>query len=222
MAYQAPKGGFRTFLIIWLSQSVSVFGSALTYFAVNIWLVESAYPRPEQGGQLAWALATLGIAWSLPYIAFTPLAGAFADRHDRKRIMLAMDVTNGILSALTAGLMAAGLLNIWLLVILISLSGLAGSVHGSAFDASYAMLVTDEQLPRANGMMQTMGALSSLLSPAAAAALITLPAIARRGALGGGLGSLLGPIKEGAALAIGVDAATFLLAAAVLAPLFVP
>ena len=40
--YQAPPNGFRTFVIVWMTQSISVFGSALTWFAVTVWLTQSS------------------------------------------------------------------------------------------------------------------------------------------------------------------------------------
>lgn len=222
MPYEAPPGGFRTFVIVWVSQSVSVFGSAMTYFAINIWLVQSVYPRPEQRAELAWALAALGLALALPAVVATPVAGALADRLDRKRLMLATDLANGVLMALTAYLMAAGHLEFWALLAIAALLSATGAVHGSAFDTSYAMLVRDDQLPRANGMMQTMWSLAAVLAPAAAATLVALPALARQGFLTGAAGGLLERVREGAALAIAIDAATFFLAAAVLAFLFIP
>src|SRR5437868_13274997 len=90
-AYEPPPNGFRTFLVVWITQSVSVFGSALTYFAINIWLTQTLYPRPDQKPQLALALSALGLAMALPMLVAGPIAGAWADRHDRKRTMLTMD-----------------------------------------------------------------------------------------------------------------------------------
>ncbi len=76
VTYDAPPNGFRTFLILWASQAVSVFGTALTLFAVNIWLVQVVYPLPEQKSELAWSLAALGMVSGLAAIAATPIAGA--------------------------------------------------------------------------------------------------------------------------------------------------
>ena len=86
--YQPPPNGWRTFLIVWATQSVSVFGSALTLFAVNIWLTQTLYPLPEQKPQLSLALAAMSLAFALPTVFGAPLAGAWADRHDRKRTMI--------------------------------------------------------------------------------------------------------------------------------------
>lgn len=61
-----------------------------------------------------------------------------------------------------------------------------------------------------------------MLSPALAASIIALPALARAGALPPALGSVLGRLENGVPLAFGLDAASFLLAATVLALLHIP
>jgi DHA3 family macrolide efflux protein-like MFS transporter len=222
MSYQPPPNGFRTFLIVWVTQSISVFGSALTFFALNIWLTQTLYPRPEQKPQLALALSAISLAFALPTVFGAPIAGAWADRHDRKRTMMAMDAANGCLSLLLAVLVVTNALQLWMLIVIIVLSAICGSFHGSAFDTSYAMLVPKEQLPRANGMMQTIWSLSGILSPAIAATLISLPGLARQGLVPGALGATLGQFKDGTALTMGIDTLTFFGAAATLIFLFIP
>ena len=66
MTYQPPPNGWRTFLIVWATQSVSVFGSALTFFAITIWLTQTMYPLPEQKPELAIALSLVSLAGGLP------------------------------------------------------------------------------------------------------------------------------------------------------------
>ena len=156
MSYQAPPNGFRTFLVVWVTQSISVIGTALTFFAVNIWLTQTLYPLPEQKPALAWALSANGLAFALPAVFGAPLAGAWADRHDRKRTMMAMDFANGCLSLLLVTLLVTHNLQLWMLLVLSALYSTFGAFHMSSFDTSYAMLVPEHQLPRANGMMQTM------------------------------------------------------------------
>ena len=215
--YQAPSNGWRTFLIVWATQSISVIGSALTGFAITIWLTTVLYPDPSQKAQLAWALTALNLGYSIPVIFGAPIAGAFVDRHDRKRTMIAMDIASGCISILAVSLIATRQLNLFWLVSIGVLSSICTAFHNAAFDTSYAMLVPPEKLPRANGMMQTIWSLSGILAPSVAATLISLPALARGGKLPG-FASLLGQVPNGAMLAIGVDGITFFLAA--LAPLF--
>lgn len=219
MSYTPPPNGFRTFLIVWLTQSVSVIGSALTVFALNIYLAQVLYPRPEQKPDLALAIAAFNLAFAVPVVFGAPLAGAWADRHDRKRTMIAMDTLSGLISLALVLLMAGNALSLWLLIVIAVGAAVAGAFHGAAFDTSYAMLVPDHLLPRANGMMQTIWALSGILSPALAAFMISLPALARQGLVP--LPSLAA-LGDGTPLAIGADAFTFFLSAFVLLFLRVP
>ncbi len=219
--YQAPPNGWRTFIIVWVSQSVSVIGSALTGFAITIFLTTVLYPDPSQKAQLAWALSALNLANAIPVVFGAPIAGAFVDRHDRKRTMIAMDILNGCVSLLAVALIVTRQLNVFWLVVIGALSATITCFHSAAFDTSYAMLVPEKRLPRANGMMQTIWSLSGILAPSVAATLIALPALARNGQLPAFV-TFLGQIPDGAALAIGVDALTFFAAALVLVFLFIP
>jgi MFS family permease len=89
---------FRTFVILWLTQSFSAFGSQLAVFSLNIWLATVLYAAPEQRGELASMLGAVAVASAVPIVFFAPIAGAWADRHDRKRIMMTADAILGALS----------------------------------------------------------------------------------------------------------------------------
>ena len=119
-------------------------------------------------------------------------------------------------------LILAQRLNLWLLIGLVVIHSIVSAFHYSAFDSSYAMLVPEKLLPRANGMMQTMSSLSNVLAPAIAASMIALPALSRQGTIGGQIGRVLAALQTGIPLAIGVDAVTFFLAAGILLFLFIP
>jgi DHA3 family macrolide efflux protein-like MFS transporter len=191
-----PVGGFRTFLKLWSSQGVSALGSAAAWFSLTIYLAQTLYPLPSQRPELALGLALLGLSGGLPALVAAPLAGIWTDRADRRRTMLVCDLLSGLLTLLTALLMLRGLLPLWGLLSVSALTSLLGSFHGSAFDASYGTLVGSDQLPRANGMMQTLWSLSGLLAPALAALLIAA--------------------SGGVPLALATDGLSFWLAAAVL------
>jgi MFS transporter, DHA3 family, macrolide efflux protein len=220
--YQPPRNGFRTFLIVWGTQSISVFGSALTFFSITIWLTQVMFSAPEQKSELAFALTAVALAFGVPAIFGAPLAGAWADRHDRRRTMMVMDLLNGLISLSFVFLIAVDKLSLWVLLILTAVSAVVGAYHTAAFDTSYAMLVPEAQLPRANGMMQTMWSLSSILAPAIAAAIISLPALARQSEVTGAIGVFLAGFETGIPLTIMIDAFTFFFAAYALLFLDIP
>lgn len=211
--YRPPHQGRRTFLIVWVTQSISVFGSALTFFSITIWVTQVLYPQPEQKPELAAALSVISLAFALPTVFGAPLAGAWADRHDRKRTMIMMDLVSGLISLTVAVLMLTHGLRLWMLVDIVVLASTVGAFHFSAFDSSYAMLVPERLLPRANGMMQTIWSLSGILSLPTAAAIIAVPALARQGHIPRVMGEALGGLTNGAPLAITIDAITFFQAA---------
>lgn len=220
--HTTPEGGFRTFVALWASQTLSVFGSQLTFFAMTVWLTTTLYPNPDQKGLLAAALSMVSLAFGLPNIVLAPFAGVLADRQDRKAIMLWTDVAAGLVSLALAVVLHFGILQLWSLITITTLFSILQCFHNSAFDASYAMIVPEDQLPRANGMMQTIFGLSGILSPALAAVLIGLPALLRDSPEPGFLARVIGGIPDGAVLAAAADTLTFFIAAAVLPFLRIP
>lgn len=178
MAPQPSPSSFRTFLYLWLSQGLSQFGSSLSFFAISVWLVTDVYPAPEQKAALAATLSYVSLAFALPTLALAPIAGVFADRYDKKRIMLLMDLGAAVVAGLMAYLVWAGEFSVHLLLPLIAAHAAMAAFHGAAFDTVYPLLVDEPNLPRANGMMQLLGSASTILVPAIAAGLIALTGIA--------------------------------------------
>jgi len=169
--YTAPEGGFRTFVIMWATQALSVFGSQLTFFAMTVWLTTSLYPHADQKPQLAAALSMIALSFALPNLFLAPFAGVLADRVDRKTIMFWANIASGLASLALVFVLAAQALELWSLVAFMACFASLQCFHSSAFDSSYAMIVPESQLPRANGMMQTIFSLAGILAPALAATL---------------------------------------------------
>jgi hypothetical protein len=77
MTYTPPRHGFRTFLIVWAAQSLSVIGS-MTGFALNVYLAQVLYPAPEQKAELALAFTALNLGFTIPFVFGGPLVGVLA------------------------------------------------------------------------------------------------------------------------------------------------
>ncbi|HLO04030.1 MAG TPA: MFS transporter [Symbiobacteriaceae bacterium] len=178
MAPQPNRPSFRTFLCLWASQGLSQFGSSLSFFAISVWLVTDLYPAPEQKAALAATLSYVSLAFAIPSLALAPIAGVFADRYDKKRIMLLMDLGAALVAGLMAYLIWTEQFSIHLLLPLIAAHAAMAAFHGAAFDTAYPLLVDEAHLPRANGMMQLLGSSSAILVPAVAAGLIALTSTA--------------------------------------------
>jgi len=200
---------FRAFLVLWGSQTLSLFGTMVSQFAVNVWLARDLYPDPAQKPQLAMALTLTGVAATAPLIFAMPLAGAFADRHDRRRILVAANTTLAVLSAVLVALAMGDRLTLPAAATVLVAYAVASSFHNAAFDSSYGRFVTAGDLPRASGMMMTSYALAQLLAPPLAATLVGLPALL------GGPSALPAWLSNGIPFAFAADGLTFAVAAVV-------
>jgi MFS family permease len=161
---QNPSKKTTTFLIIWLGQVVSLVGSGLTSFALGVWVFE------RTGSATQFAL--IGLAAVLPRVLLSPLAGAIVDRYDRRRVMILGDVGAGLSTLAVVLLLFTGRLEIWHIYLLAGASAAFSTVQWPAFAATTSLLVSKENLGRANGMVQFGRAASEILAPAMAGVLV--------------------------------------------------
>src|SRR5688500_3343002 len=89
-----PEPSDRTFLWVWLSQSGSIVGSFVTYFAIVLWLSGYRFADEAQKSELAFALAALTIALAIPALIGIPFIGVWVDRYDRRRLMVGANLAN--------------------------------------------------------------------------------------------------------------------------------
>ncbi len=83
MENKKTENNYRKYIVLWLSQSVSVLGSSMTGFALVLW----AYGQ----SQSAMSVSLMSFYNYVPYILLSLFVGGFIDRHRKKTIMLAAD-----------------------------------------------------------------------------------------------------------------------------------
>jgi DHA3 family tetracycline resistance protein-like MFS transporter len=91
---------------------------------------------------------------TVPTIMFLLLGGVVSDRLDRRRVMLAADVTRGVAVALLAVLSLSGLLELWHVVAIVAVYGAGAAFFGPAFDAIVPDVLPASELSRANSLDQ--------------------------------------------------------------------
>jgi len=163
MRTRKPSGMFG-FTTVWLGQVVSLLGTGMTQFALTIWA--------WQVTGRATALALVGFFGYFPRIVFTPLAGALADRWNRKALMIASDLAAGLATIVVFVLYRAEALEIWHLYVAAAFSGAFGSFQFPAYQASISLMLPKEQYTRANSMLGLAHSISSVFAPMAAGALL--------------------------------------------------
>src|SRR3954454_25122807 len=129
--------GIRSFRLLLLSLAVSSCGDWL----YNVALLALVYQRT--GSPTLAALNTA--ARVLPLLVLGPLGGALADRHDRRRLLIASDLTRAALMGALAVGAGAGL-RTGPAPLLSALSTRSGTVTPSAIGATVARVVPDAEL----------------------------------------------------------------------------
>lgn len=188
-----PSTGVRAFAVIWAGQLVSVLASAMTSFALTIWMYQQT--------QSATAMALMQVALTTPFLLLAPFVGVMVDRYDRKRMMMVGDMLGGLASLIGLTLFVSGHLTYWYLYVAAFLNGVGNAFQQTVYPAVIGSLVPKEHLGRANGV----------LSMAETGGWVIAPMLA---------GLLLGLIGLGGILVI--DVATFLFALWTLARAFIP
>jgi DHA3 family macrolide efflux protein-like MFS transporter len=148
--------GLTTFVIVWLGQVVSVVGSGLTSFALGVWVFE------RSGSATQFAL--IGLSAVLPRVLLSPLAGTIADRWDRRRVMILSDAGAGLSTLVLVVLLSANRLETWHIYLLAGASAAFSTFQFPAYSAVTTLLVPEQQLGRANGLIQFGQAAAEILA----------------------------------------------------------
>lgn len=157
------RPGWRRDVTIFLSgQTVSLFGSMLVQYAV-MWHLTL---ETKSGGVMAM-YAVFGF---LPQAVISIFGGVWADRLDRKKLIIGADATIAIVTLALAMFMAAGATDLWLIFVAIAIRSAGAGIQMPAVAALLPQIVPADKLMRVNGINGTIQSAMMLVAPAAAAA----------------------------------------------------
>ena len=156
----------RDFYIIWSTQSLSQLGSAITAFALTLWMYE------KTGSALS--TAALSICTYAPYVVMSIFAGAITDKFDKKKTMLICDLLAALTTVLVFVLYKTDTLVMWHLYAINAFSGLMNTVQQPASEVAYALIVPKEHYQKTSGFQSLSRSLISIGNPLIAAALYSL------------------------------------------------
>lgn len=148
----------RSFLLLWGSQTVSELGTAMTNYALIIWIY-------GQKGT-ASSITLLTICSFLPTILFRFIAGALADRWNKKRIMLLADLAAACGTMTVLVLYSCSALRIWHLYVINVLLSFMNAFQNPASFVATSLLVPREHYTRVSGLQGFSGSAVSILAPA--------------------------------------------------------
>jgi DHA3 family macrolide efflux protein-like MFS transporter len=160
------KGWIRTFFLIWIGQAFSLAGSRIVQFALVWWLT-------ARTGS-ATVLATATMVALIPEILLGPIAGAYVDRWNRKRVMIVADAVIALASLWLAYQFWAGTMQVWYVYVVMLVRAMGNIFHSPAMAASTSLLVPKEHLARVAGANQTLNGTLSIVGAPLGALLMSL------------------------------------------------
>jgi hypothetical protein len=156
----------KTFAVFWSARTISFAGTGITTVVLPVLVYRLT-------GSPAWVAAVSAIE-VVPYIAFGLLAGAVADRVNRKKMMVACDATAAFLLAAVPA--AAALHHLVLAQVFIVALGIATIFvwFDAANFGTLPVLVDRANLPVAASLIDSAGSVALLVAPTLAAGLLTV------------------------------------------------
>src|SRR5262245_27363993 len=155
----------RNYRVFFMGQLVSLIGTWMQSVAQS-WLVYRLTGS-------AVLLGTVGFASQIPIFLLSPLGGVVADRHERRRVLLMTQSSMMVLATILAVLTLFGHIQVWHVLVLASLLGVANGFDIPARQAFVVELVPRQDLPNAIAINSSMFNGARVVGPAIAGVVVS-------------------------------------------------
>ncbi|MGF7016525.1 DHA3 family macrolide efflux protein-like MFS transporter [Lachnospiraceae bacterium PF1-21] len=151
------------------SQSISLFGSSLVQFVITSYITV----QTKSGAYAAIAI----LCAILPMFFLSPFAGVWADKYNRKVLIVLADGGIALCTLIVAISFIMGNESIILLFVALIIRAVGGAIQTPCVSAMLPDVVPEEHLTRVNGINGTLQSIFTLASPVLGAALLPLAPI---------------------------------------------
>ena len=152
----------RNFIMVVLGQIISLFGNAVLRFALPLYLL-------NQTGSAALFGIVSACAF-IPMIVLSPVGGIFADRVNKRNIMVVLDFVTAVLVLVVILLLGKVNIVVLLLCALFILYGINGA-YQPAVQASIPALLKGEHIMQGNAVINLVSSFTGLIGPVIGGAL---------------------------------------------------
>lgn len=163
------KNWKKNIILFLTSQTISLFGSSLVQYAI-MWYIT----LKTQSGVMMTISIICGFA---PTFFLSPFAGVWADRYNRKTLIILSDSLIAIATLILAILFLQGHDSIWMLFVTSSIRALGAAIQTPAIGAFLPQLVPEDKLTKVNATNGSIQSLVMLISPMLSGVLLTIATI---------------------------------------------
>lgn len=156
----------RPFLLFWLSLAISLTGVWVRITAQG-WLV---YDLTDD----RFLLGVVSFCQAAPVLIFSPIAGALIDRVDRRKVLIAVQLTVATAMFILATLTVTDRVQVWHIMVIAAIAGSASAFDWPARMSMVPSLVSRDQLQSAVALNSAAFNASRILGPIVGGILIGL------------------------------------------------
>ena len=158
----------REFRRYWGGHTVSLFGDQISLLAIPLLAVLTAHATPAQMGYLT-------AAGLVPYLLFSLIAGAWADRRsDKRRLMIIADIGRAAALIAVPVMYVFGALSLPILYVVAFAVGTLSVLFSVCDNTLFASLVDKDEYVEANTLLNGSRAMSFVAGPSAAGLLVQI------------------------------------------------
>ncbi|MGG1167248.1 MULTISPECIES: MFS transporter [Bacillus cereus group] len=141
--------------VIW--KTISIFGSSIYSFALGLYVLQIT------GSALNFAITL--ILGRIPMIVMNPFAGVIADKVDKKKLVVCMDLLSGSLLIVTYIVSSNYGLNLFIIYAITFLMSVFTTFFGIGLEAAKPNIVSKERLMSINSISKIIDSVSLILGP---------------------------------------------------------
>lgn len=152
---------YKKYLIFWLSQTISQLGSAMTGFALVLWVYTI--------GRSAMAVSLMTFCSYVPYVLASLFAGGLVDSHSKKKVILLADSAAALCTVCVLVLYGTGRLQAGHIYLVNLVTGLMNAFQAPASSVVTGQLAPPDKLAQVSGLNSFSDSLVMVLAPVLAA-----------------------------------------------------
>lgn len=150
-------------------QTISLIGSLFVQYAITWYITLNT-----QSGIMMTISILCGF---IPGLILAPFAGVWADRFNRKHLIIIADAFIAILTIITALIFAFGFREIWLLFVVSVFRSIGQAVHQPSVGAVFPQMVPQDKLMRVQGVSSGIQSAMMVIAPIIGASLLTFTSL---------------------------------------------
>ena len=159
----------KNIIVFLASQTISLFGSSLVQYAI-MWHITLS---TQSGVMMTIAI----ICGFMPTLFLSPFAGVWADRYNRKMLIMLSDSIIALSTLILAILFLMGYDSLWMLFVASAIRALGAAIQMPAIGAFLPQIVPEDKLTKVNATNGSIQAMVMLASPMLSGALLTIATI---------------------------------------------